>query len=129
MAKEFTKEELIAQLETKMQNGMVSMDDIAAIVFDERFPQHLSDNAQGELISARNDMARFKELSKILTPSWERLIQLQEELRNLSQSTEENVEEIFLRRVEMNGIQNEIRHLEAEFDSIADRIKKRTKQS
>lgn len=52
---EFSMEELIALVESKDIDGNVSLTDIAHIVFDTRFPNHLSKNAEHILIKFSKD--------------------------------------------------------------------------
>lgn len=131
MNKEFTNQELIDLLEEKAINGKVSLNDIASIVFDTRFPEHLSKNAVEKLIEYSNDYNRYIELAKILSVKMPELVELKKkiiELQNADYINDEEdekiVNEIYELKIKEEEIEKEIKPLEEEFDNLHEYFKK-----
>ena len=131
MNEEFTNQELIDLLEEKAINGKVSLNDIASIVFDTRFPEHLSKNAVEKLIEYSNDYNRYIELAKILSVKMPELVELKKkiiELQNADYINDEEdekiVNEIYELKIKEEEIEREIKPLEEEFDNLHEYFKK-----
>lgn len=131
MNEEFTNQELIDLLEEKAINGKVSLNDIASIVFDTRFPEHLSKNAVEKLIEYSNDYNRYIELAKILSVKMPELVELKKkiiELQNADYINDEEdekiVNEIYELKIKEDEIEREIKPLEEEFDNLHEYFKK-----
>lgn len=125
MSNEFTMQELVALLDAKAVNGKVSLDDIAEIVFDTKFPEHLSKNAVETLIAYSNDYKRYKELGGILLPKSQEVLEYQKrivELYNIHSTNDEdedkNVNEIYELKLKQKQIEDEIKPLEDEFQKL-----------
>ena len=125
MSKEFTMQELVALLDAKAVNGKVSLDDIAEIVFDTKFPEHLSKNAVETLIAYSNDYKRYKELGGILLPKSQEVLGYQKrivELNNIHSTNDDEedkiVNEIYELKMKQKQIEDEIKPLEDEFQKL-----------
>ncbi|MBK9540065.1 MAG: hypothetical protein IPO12_15175 [Flavobacteriales bacterium] len=64
---EFTKEDLIDWLSKNSVDNKVSVQDVADLVADARFPQDLVQNAVKELAAERDDRNRHKEVTDKLS--------------------------------------------------------------
>lgn len=125
MKEEYTMQELIDLLESKAINGLVSLDDIATIVFDTRFPEHLSQHAVEKLKEYSKDYSRYMELAKILSVKMPELVELKKniiELQNSEYINEEEdeklVEKIYNLKMKEKEMENEIKPFEDEFDKL-----------
>ncbi len=125
MSKEFTMQELVALLDAKAVNGKVSLNGIAEIVFDTKFPEHLSKNAVETLIAYSNDYKRYKELGGILLPKSQEVLEYQTrivELKNIHTTNDDEedkiVNEIYELKIKQQQIEDEIKPLEDEFQKL-----------
>ncbi len=135
MSIEYTMQELVALLESKVNGGKVSLDDLAEIVFDTKFPEHLSQNAVEKLIEYSNDYKRYQELCKILFPKSQEALEYQErvvELNNTHSTNDDEedkiVNEIFDLKTKIKKIEDELKPLEDEFQQLHSYFKKIQKQ-
>lgn len=128
MSKEFTKKELIDFLQTQEIDGKNSLETIAELVFDEKFPKELFENAKNELVKVRDDTQLFSELSNILIPKWKEIIRLREQNRILKDNTELNFEKLQINNARILEIENSIKPLEIEFDILQKRIETRNRK-
>lgn len=125
MSNEYTMQELVALLESKSKDGKVNLDDLAGIVFDPRFPEHLSQNAVVKLIEYSNDYKRYQELSRILLPKTQEALKYQERivaLKNTFSSNDDEEDKIVNEIIELKSrqkeIEDEIKPLEDEFQKL-----------
>lgn len=128
MAKEFTKRELIEYVLKNETDGMISQESIANLVFDGNFPKEQFDNAKNELISARDDENRFKELSAILLPKWTEIMELEKKNTELAKKSDLDYASLGTNKAKILKIQNDIRALQHEFSTIQKRIQERKKK-
>jgi hypothetical protein len=131
MSQEFTMQELVTLLDAKAVNGKVSLDDIAEIVFDAKFPEHLSKNAVEKLIEYSNDYKRYKELGSLLLPKTQEVLEHQKriiELNNTHPTNDDDedkiVNEIYELKLKQKQIEEEIKPLEDEFQNLHSFFKK-----
>lgn len=131
MSKEFTMQELIALLESKSINGKVSLDDIAEIVFDTKFPEQLSQNAVEKLSECSNDFKRFNELRGILLEKYLEALDYQKMIDEINskgyinQDEEDKIaNEICDLKLKQNDIVDTIKSLEDEFNNLQAYFKK-----
>lgn len=125
MSKEFTKKELIEVLQTQEIDGKISIEAIAELVFDDRFPKELFENAKNELVNDRDDTQLIKKLSIILTPKWEEIMKLRNENIILLGNAHLNSEKLQANKARILEIENIIKPLEIEFDIVKKRIAER----
>jgi hypothetical protein len=125
MSKEFTIQELVALLEARAKNGKVSLDDLGEIVFDTKFPEHLSKNAVEKLIEYSNDYKRYNELGSILINKAQEVLEYQKKIivLNVKEYTNEDeedkvVNEIYDLKLKQKAIEVEIKPLEVEFQKL-----------
>ena len=125
MSNEYTMQELVALLESKAKAGKVSLDDLAEIVFDTNFPEHLSQNAVEKLIEYSNDFKRYQELGKILLPKSQEALEYQKRIVALNNTNSTNdeeedriVNEIFELKTKIKVIEEELNPLEDEFQKL-----------
>ena len=131
MNNEYTMQELIALLECKSVKGKVSLDDIAQIVFDTKFPERLSQNALEKLIEYSNDYKRFKELGEIILEKSQEVLEYQKQVIELNDKSYINdeeedkiVNEIIELTMKQKEIKDEIKPFEVEFNKLQSYFKK-----
>lgn len=130
--KEYTKEQLVALIERYSQNGKVSKNDLADIIYDSDFPKHMFDEAHKKLIEYRDEEERFKELGKILKKKYseildisKKVIDLMDVVTNNDEDEDEIVTKIYDLKQEQNGIERSIEEMEIEFNGLMNKIKAR----
>ena len=131
MNEEYTMLELIDLLESKAINGLLSLDDVATIVFDTRFPEHLSDDATEKLIQYSNEFKKYKSLGRIIIKKYEESIEINKkviELKNKEYVNDQEddiiVNKIYELKLKDKEIENEVKLLEEEFNSLHSYFKK-----
>ena len=120
--KEFTKQELVELLNKYEVNGKVSFDDLGQIVFDSKFPDELFQNAKEEIIAARNDERRLKELVEIFLPKAQKALVLQQEVVVLCENRLENLARITSLKKQISDLEIEIAPIEKELHEVKKRI-------
>ncbi|MEA5401934.1 hypothetical protein VB776_03330 [Arcicella sp. DC2W] len=128
MSKEFTKKELIDSLQTQEIDGKNSLEIIAELVFDEKFPKELFENAKNELVKVRDDRQLFSELCIILIPKWKEIKRLREQNIILKDNSELNFEKLQINNASILEIENSIKPLEIKFDILQKRIETRNRK-
>ena len=126
MAKtEFTKQEIINLLNKHAVDKKISFDSLGEIVFDSQFPEELFHNAKEQIIKARDDEKRFKELANILLQKAQSGSEKQKQIVALSLGKLNNSETIESLRQQVKVIEQEMIPLEAELLEIKARIDER----
>jgi hypothetical protein len=131
MSKEYTMQELVTLLESKAKDGKVSLNDLAEIVFDTKFPEHLSQNADKKLIEYSNDYKRYQQLGKILLPKFQEELEYQNRIVELNgieyvrdEEEDKIVFEIYELKLKQKAIEDEIKPLDDEFQKLHTYFKK-----
>ena len=123
--KDFSKKELIELLQKHEVDGRVTFSSLGEIVFDSRFPDELFQNAKGEIVKARDDEKRYKELAQSLQEKYQQLIEKQNKISKLSRNKTENLHKIAELKNKQSQIEIEIEPLETEFNRVKERIEER----
>ena len=126
MAKqEFTKQELLDLLNQHTVDGKVSFNSLGEIIFDSKFPDALFSNAKDQIIKARNDENRFKELGEILVTKTQEALEKQKKVVELKENGSTDFQTILDLKEQIVFIENELIPLEKEFWEIKKRIDER----
>jgi hypothetical protein len=130
--KEYTKEQLVALIERYCQNGKVSKNDLADIIYDSDFPKHMFDEAHKKLIEYRDEEQRFKELGKIFGKKYSEILDISKKVIVLMDVVTHNdddedkiVTEIYDLKQEQKDIENSLEEMEIEFNELMNKIKAR----
>lgn len=129
---EYSDDELINLVNSKAVNGKISLENIAQIVFDIRFPKNISKNAETNLRKMSNEFDQFKTVFEILIEKYNLQIILINniiELQNteyVDEETEERViqeilklrEQEIINDNEIADLQNEIAPLRKYFSKL-----------
>lgn len=131
MKEEFTMQELKDLLESKAINGLVSLDDVATIVFDTRFPEKLSEDATKKLIQYSNEFNRYRSLGRIIIEKYNESIEINKNIINLKKKEyinddeeEKIVNEIYELKLKDKEIHEDVKLLEEEFNNLHTYFKK-----
>lgn len=121
---EYTLDELIKMIEEASVDGKISFEKLGAIVFDINFPDALFENALKNIIDARDDDQKMKEISTILVQALSTIYKMQQELVNLMQ-TDGNLDNIHALKQNITKLEERISPMEKTFFEIKNRIDKR----
>lgn len=131
---EYTTQELIDLVKSKSVNGKLSIENLALIIFDARFPQKLSENAIRELTEASTIYKRYLELANDIFVKYESISELQKQIENINKINDgdEEIEDIIVDEImklkwKQNDIKDLISSLENEFNELNQQIKKYSK--
>lgn len=122
---EFSKKELIELLNKYAKGGKVSFNDLGGIIFDTKFPDELFKNAKEQIIKARDDEKKYKELANSILVKTQYALDTQKQIVKLSTQREKNLSEINKLKELLRKIENEINPLEIEFAEVKKRIDER----
>ena len=123
--KEFTKQELLELLNQHQVDGKLSFNSLGEIIFDSKFPDTLFSNAKDQIIKAREDEQRFKDLGVILVKKTQEALEKQKKVVALNDNISNNVQTISDLKKQIENIENELIPLENDFWEIKKRIDER----
>ncbi len=115
---EYTKEDLIKWMREHSKEDKVSLDDLAGLVADPRFPQALAANAWNELVKDRDDRTRLGQLIGNIKNGIQQHEQIQRQISS-AQSTISGLEQ------QAAQVIQDLEKLSPEFEEIQARIAER----